>query len=372
MKNRKFPILLQFLLDSEKGFLNTKRIYLIESNDSDQWIEIEKKLAFYCPGSILTRSSPLKAYFSRSPALLSGRWHLINKYMDRLRTGIFNIDCQRNPTDGWTWSELATLCSGQVPDIRSAKKRFSERIALLEKKNLSKCYLFGTGPSLGKANTRDWSDGYRIVCNTIVRNKSLWSHIDPHFIVAADAIYHFGHTAFAKKFREDLRACLNETDSLFIYPELFDWIVQREFCDFSDRLIPVPQNTTTQIQSDLTKTFSLPQLGNVLPHLLLPLGCTLSKNIYLWGFDGRAPNDTMFWSNSLTESYPELLDELKKAHPAFFNHFVPVSDPFKYVNKVHGDILEECLTNAEKEGFRFTMMHHSWTTTLQKRQTNFN
>jgi len=105
----------------------------------------------------------------------------------------------------------------------------------------------------------------------------------------------------------------------------------------------------------------------VLNLLLLPLGCTLSKNVFLWGFDGRAPNDQLFWANSAKHSYPELMDTLRAAHPSFFEHFVPADKPTQYVRKVHGDQLDECLSQSERDGWSFVMMHKSWTPTLQKR-----
>jgi hypothetical protein len=348
--------------------MDKKNVLLVGNKiSSENRKNIETRLAFYCPGTSLSISSPIWAYLSRKPVLFSGRPCLTSPFLDNIRHGIFNIDSQTNPLDGWAWSNLAVLCTPTKPDLIHAKKRFTERVEHIKKEGLSRCYIFGTGPSLGIAGSRDWSDGYRVVCNTIVRNRSLWSHINPHFIVAADTIYHFGHTPFAKAFRQDLALRLGETDTYFLYPDLFDPIVQRELHDFSERLIPIPIGSRAQVHQDLTTTFALPGLGNVLPLLLLPVGCTLSSNIFLWGFDGRAPDDKLFWSNSATESYPELLDELKKAHPAFFDHFVPHEDPFKYVKDVHGDILENCLTDAEKNGFRFTVMHHSWTPTLQKR-----
>lgn len=200
-----------------------------------------------------------------------------------------------------------------------------------------------------------------------MRDRQLWNHIKPHFIVAGDAIYHFGHTEFARTFRKDLKARLRETETFFVYPELFDSIVQRECAEFSDRLIPVPKGSAQKVNIDLTQNFELPGLHNVLGLLFLPLGCTMSRHVYLWGFDGRAPGDKLFWSNSRKHSYPELIPELQKAHPRFFDHFIPKDDSNKYIKLAFGNLLENCLTAAESEGWQFVMMHHSWTPTLAKR-----
>ncbi len=355
----------------QRYFLNSRKIKLVTTHITDeQMVDISRRLSFYCPDSELTLSSPVRAYISRSPVLTFGTPDLLGHFANIFRVGIFDIDYRANPLDGWNWSGLSVLCAGKEPDRVRSHLFFRNQIDRMQKENLQKCYLFGTGPSLGKAIERDWSDGYRIVCNTIVKNQKLWEHINPHFIVAGDAIYHFGHTKHAKQFRKDLELRLLETDTFFIYPDLFDPVVRRELLSCSEKLIPVPINfRKKKVHEDLRKDFFLPGLGNVLPLLLLPVGCTLSKNILFWGFDGRAPDDQLFWSNSPTESYPDLIGTLKEAHPAFFDHFVPRDDPFKYVQSVHGDILDDCLKDAEREGFRFVMMHHSWTPTLKKRES---
>jgi hypothetical protein len=254
-----------------------------------------------------------------------------------------------------------------IKPVNQAHQNLINYTGELQKSNFTKAYILGTGPSLEKAIKQDWSDGYRIVCNTIVKDKELWNHINPHFIVAGDAIYHFGHTLFAKAFRTDLKQRLAETNTFFLFPESFKIIVFHEFPGLENRLIPVPIGLGKKIHVNLTKHFKLPGLGNSLNLLLLPLACTLAKNIYLWGFDGRAPDDTDFWKNSKKHSYPEHFQELKKSHPAFFEHFVPENDPTKYVEVVHGDLLDQNLTEAENEGFNFVMMHDTWTKTLKKR-----
>jgi hypothetical protein len=87
----------------------------------------------------------------------------------------------------------------------------------------------------------------------------------------------------------------------------------------------------------------------------------------LWGFDGRAPSDKLFWSNSPKHNYPELMPLLKQYHPAFFDHFVPANDPFKYQRENLGDILKIYIEDAESKGFYVEMLHKSWNPVLQKR-----
>jgi len=288
------------------------------------------------------------------------------------RSVIFYINPNEDPEEAWNWFRFLRQYYG-LPDLtrrEESYKKLQQRVSEIKQLGFDRAYLLGTGKSLEKAIEADFSDGYRIVCNTIVKDPNLWHHVKPHFIVAADAIYHFGPDDYAKAFRRDLRDRLLESDTFFVYPELFDVLVMREFSEMSDRLIPIPMGEHTEICCNLFARFELPSLGNVLNHMLLPLGCTLSKNIYFWGFDGRAPGDQLFWANSNKHSYGEYMDALVAANPAFINHNVPKSDPGKYARTVHGDHLEDCLSRAEQRGGRFVMMHFSWTQTLNKRFTS--
>lgn len=340
-----------------------------------QMSEIQRRFAFYFPDwevefiPVPTSGKlPWSVLLNDRPVFKFGAGELTAMQTLTYRWRVFDVDYLRNPQDGWQWHEAIGCVTTSEDSIAiEARQRFAARVSELREAGLERCYLFGTGPSLQRAIERDWSDGYRVVCNTIVRDPELWQALDPHFVVAGDAIYHFGHTAFAKAFRRDLVGRLRESNALFVYPAFFHPFVAREMKDVSDRLVPIPFSGRMCIRSDLTREFRLPTLGNVLCMLLLPIGCTLSKRVFFFGFDGRAPADRLFWSNSERHTYPELMPELEAAHPAFFQHHVPKSDPTRYVRSVHGDQLEECLSEAESMGWRFVMMHQSWTPTLQKR-----
>jgi hypothetical protein len=335
--------------------------------------ELRNRIRYYMPACAndIRFFNDLAYSFIISPApiLLFGtsRAALGTGQATRLHKGIFDVDFRTNPTDGWQWIEAGDYVNGYAADLEKARSTLLEFKHRLTQEGYQRCYVFGTGPSLEKAITGNWDDGIRIVCNTIVRDPELWHHISPHIFVAGDAIYHFGCTKFALEFRKDLRKRLDESDVLFFYPSLFDRVIRDEFADLGDRLVPIPTGVHMTVHDDFSLNYSTPALGNVLNKLLLPLACNLSKTVNLWGFDGRAPADKLFWANSLKQSYTELLPFLQEAHPAFFDNFVPKDDPEKYVRSVHGDVLEHCLSSAEKEGWKFEILHHSWTDTLAKR-----
>jgi hypothetical protein len=284
----------------------------------------------------------------------------------------FNIDPYKSHYDGWEYHEVLSLNEPFTENlINNSFGKFNCFYRNLTKKQLSKTCLFATGPSLEKAINKNWDDFYKIVCNTIVKDKILWNHLQPDIIVAGDALYHFGDNLFAAEFRKDLSKRLEETrNTVFIYPSLFHPFVSKHFNKFEDRLIPIPIGNHNNICNILTENFCLPGLGNVLNLLLLPLGATFSKKIYFWGFDGRAPDDKDFWKNSDIHFYSDLVSDIKAKHPKFFDYYIPKGNEKKYVEDVHGDSLDIALTEAEKNGWEFKMLHFSYTAALQKRIIN--
>lgn len=280
----------------------------------------------------------------------------------------YNIDPNLNPLDAWEYHTIISLYRKQNK-INYIK--FKSLLSNIKDNNKNKCYLFATGKSLSNAINHRYDDGNIIVCNTIVKDEVLWKHLKPDIIVAGDALYHFSDSKFAIAFRKDLKKRLSDSNNtFFIFPVIFEQFIYREFSEFKERLIGIPIGKSRNITDNLLERFELPSFGNVLNLLMLPIACTISKNIFFWGFDGRAPLDKDFWENSNSHFYQEHIDELKLDHQAFFNYHIPKGNENKYVNDVHGDILENELSKAEKENFKFVMMHFSHTNAFQKRYNN--
>jgi hypothetical protein len=347
-----------------------RRIFLYAPENDADLPELTSRLQFYFgPEARFTRlrtTSPSWLLY-HGPVLTFCRPELRKSAWMSPRLGVFDINFRTNPTEAWDWFEAEVYLNGS-PDKATSLARYQAWKGKLTGLGFDRAYAFGTGPSLASAMEHDWRNGYRIVCNTIVRDAELWHHIDPHAVVAADALYHFGPTEFARTFRRDLLTRLRESpETVFIYPDIFHSLVAREIDIEPHRLIPIEKGTSQFVHSSIASNFTLPGLGNVLNLMLLPIACDLAKNVDLWGFDGRAPDDKLFWANSSRHSYPELMGTLQASHPAFFDHFVPKHDPENYVRLVHGDVLEYCLSQAEQAGWHFKMLHHSWTPTLEKR-----
>jgi hypothetical protein len=139
----------------------------------------------------------------------------------------------------------------------------------------------------------------------------------------------------------------------------------------SNRCIAIPWaklGDTQRIGKDLLGDYVLPPTGNVFNLLLYPIGFTVTRELGFWGFDGRAPDDKYFWSNSPNQSYrPEAFAEMRERYPAFFAEMIPSSNPLKYVRELHGESLEREFRQAEADGVRHHMMHPSWTETFASR-----
>ncbi|WP_142271133.1 hypothetical protein [Mycobacterium sp. AT1] len=310
--------------------------------------------------------------YIRDAAVVAADSSAVHGFALRHLEWVADLDYDTNLADGWSLMELGVAMSPRRTSrarIAVAGKRFREHIRKLETNEPRPAYIFGTGPSLHLALNRSFADGVTIVCNTIVRDPELWRHLAPAFLGAGDAIYHFGDNPHARAFRADALSRLQESEgrTLFVYPAQFDVIVQSEFRAVESLLVPVPWGEHTNIAVDLNDQFFLPDVENVLANLLLPLGCSLSRDVRMWGFDGRGPSDSGFWANSDRHAYPELMQSIRDAHPAFFANKTPKGNETKYVNQVHGDLLDERMAEAERRGFRFEMLHPSWTPTLQKR-----
>lgn len=354
-------------------------LIILENPDAAEAVDqIHRRLPFFLPGwkvrvsglggraPALSPSQLRIAARRRVPVLYAGQQDMQAAPPELRDNPCYWLNPYLNCREAWEWFELVHQQTRRKPDLAQAQRRFHAFVAQHQLKRLPRAYVFGTGPSLARAADRSWEDGVRIVCNTIVRDRALWHHIRPHFIVAADAGYHFSFAQHARAFRADLLARLRETDTLFLYPAQFDSVVRRELGERASQLVPVLQGESQSLLVDPTRAFAFPQLHNILPRML-SIACCLADEIGLWGFDGRAPKATGFWANSSKQSYPEYMDELRTAFPAFFEALVPERDQTRYMRSAFGDDLERCLSEAEGVGKRLIMLHPTWTDTLRRR-----
>lgn len=276
---------------------------------------------------------------------------------------ILDVDRHRARMEGWAW---AGFLNQRLP-WSSVERRTRAAGAALRAHaracgSFRRCYVFGTGPSIEQAIERDFSDGYRIVCNTIVRNRALLDHIRPHFIVAGDAVFHFGNNRHAYAFRCDLAAALATRPMLFVTRDLFHPLFQRYHPAAAARAVAA-ESAPEGIHFDMLDRPVYHQMGNILNCLMLPLATALADEVCFLGFDGRAPGEPLFWKNSDANAYNELKPSIMAAHPAFFS----TTDYVSYAGE-HGDKAEAIMAAGEALGKKYICLNRSYIPAFQKRQ----
>jgi hypothetical protein len=368
-----------------KGIL--RRVYPLISSRGRATLCLDRSLSEFHKATILRAAKHYQAWIpgrfviteSKNPKLmamlhrsgtifLTGKYRNLRNHFPLYLCSCYAVDPTKDALAAWGWhSALCGIEGTSCESVRTSQRAFKALIERLKARRLNRCYIFGTGPSLAQAKNHNFLGGYRIVCNTIIRDADLMYHLDPDILVAGDALYHFSETEHACAFRRDLKARMRETNLTFCYPDLFAPFIRKEFAEFRDRCIGIPYGKACDLTRDLTKEFTLPKVGNILGQMLLPLACTLAKEVAMLGFDGRKPTDKLFWQNSEGHSYPTLIDKMTKEYPAFYDEYVPKSDPFSYVSAYHGDVLDAIMSKAEEAGWQFVMLSPSTSPALAKR-----
>ena len=229
----------------------------------------------------------------------------------------------------WEFARYASFLYDHLGSSERQRLRDQSKERLLvcsvRQAHLKKAYVFGTGPSLARANEFDYADGVRIVCNSIVRNPELLDHIKPHFIAASDFVFHFGPSKYAAEFRRDLIQAMKSTDAMFLVPEQLAPLMFAHFPEIEARTIAVPLTNrydfrhrhTVNVQ--LLSRFQVRTLDSVLNLLMLPVASTLADEIFVLGCDGRKPVDKAFWAHHGASQYTGLMQTVNETHPAFFD-----------------------------------------------------
>lgn len=319
--------------------------------------ELEKKLAWYSGREIVFVDSRSVDENMSDPVVIAGQ-------EERSENRFYVL--ADNPWRGWELARFANYATGTHYDVEKNLRQFKSWKESLGQRD--KVYVFGTGPSLDTAANRQWDDGYRIACNQLVRDKGLWHSIKPDMIVAADAIHHFGPDKIACEFRKDLMERLKESPNcIFAYPETFEAVVARYTNIPEQQRLPLKVTTNfDNFHKIVSEAFAMPGIGNILGGMLIPLACALSKNIFLFGFDGRAPSDKDFWAHSRTCNYDELYDELKTNNRAFFNLLCPDhAMPEKY-NDLTFNRYNQFFDKAINDGYKLTLLHPTHHKFLQR------
>lgn len=207
-------------------------------------------------------------------------------------------------------------------DKEFSQYKFYNMLDSIRAEEKNKTYVFGTGPSLSEALNAsfDFSDGISIACNSMVKNIELLDKLKPKVVVAADPIFHSGSSSYAGAFRKDLLYALDRYDAFFVVP-FRDYKIYTENLpkEYSDKIIGIPFEREEGVCLDLSRNYFVYPYPNILTLFMIPLACTFGKEVCIMGCDGRKLEDNQyFWSHDKNSQFNSKMDEIKKAHPAFF------------------------------------------------------
>lgn len=222
--------------------------------------------------------------------------------------------------------------------------------------------VFGTGPSLDAAYNFDFSSTVSIVCNSIVQNDRLLDHIDPKFICAGDVVSHFGVSAYAAKFRNQLVRALEQRNLYLVTTAKYGALFLAHHPALRERVFLLEQAVDEPVY-DLTTAFMAPRLASTMNIHMLPLAATFSSQVFFLGCDGKNPTggNEDFWAHSRDAQYHDLVESGHRSHPTFA--LLREMDTYeRYVLS-----LAETIDGGERRGIEYRSLSPSFIAVLNER-----
>ncbi|MFC1983974.1 hypothetical protein ACFLVO_03065 [Chloroflexota bacterium] len=306
-----------------------------------------------------------------------------------------------NVVDPWFYSELESAANRRLY-FQTIESQQKEWFSQLSKKNyqvlldvVAGCkrgYVFGTGPSLDRAMEFDYRGGFRVVCNSIVKNKALLQHIKPQLLTFADPVSHFSPSRYATEFRRMMLETVADFQCFIMVPDYNVPLLLAHYPELENRIIgmPIPAILDMSLHEIigmvlrhptkiplLTKipghkeTWNFPTsrkfyvrvAPSVMPSFMLPVVSSVCEDIYVIGADGRKP-DEKYLAHSSSSQFGDLMQTAFDTHPSFFRDAL-YADQYRAYYKY----FEELLHYGESLGKRYYALTPSYIPALAKRQT---
>jgi len=227
----------------------------------------------------------------------------------------------------------------------------------LQKTNYKKVNIFGSGPSLSQYKKFDFQNSLSIICNSIVKNTELLKDIRPQIIVATDSVFHSGYSKYASEFRYHLCKALDLIEEMVFLVPMRDLNIYHANLPhiYKSRILGIESSNLVQYNVDLLESPVLRSTSNVLTFFLLPIAATLSKEIYLLGFDGNGTDKkNIFWNYDKESQFIKSIDYTKLAHPAFY------TVDYDLYHNIHASEIKALLDKVEKKGIKVKNLVRSY------------
>lgn len=258
--------------------------------------------------------------------------------------------------------------------IQTVSKTDRKKLFLLSKRNYrelqnrisgsNRGYVFGTGPSLDCAYDFDYSNSFCIVCNSVVKNKYLLSHIKPQLLVFADPVFHFSPCFYAAEFRRMMVEVVDQFNCYIMLPDYCVPLLLAHYPQLKTKVIGMPKRGKEYNFPTLTD-FYVRGSKNILTSFMLPVASSMVDEIYIIGADGRKQGEKYFWQHSASSQFSDLMQTAFKTHPSFFRD--RIYD--EYYNE-HCKFLEGLVLYGERLGKKYYSLTHSFIPALAQRQVS--
>lgn len=234
-------------------------------------------------------------------------------------------------------------------------------------KGCSRATVFGTGPSLDQALEFDFSGGFNIVCNSIVKNRTLLDHIKPQLLVFADPVFHFSPCKYSVEFRSQVLNAIHDYNCFCLVPEGRVTLMLAHYPELKNRIIGMPTRIGIPTRKrdfnfPTPDNFYVKASDNILTLFMLPIASTVAEKIQIIGSDGRQKNENYFWKHSSSAQFDELMQTVFDTHPSFFRDRV-----YTDYYEVHCKILNNLIEYGESSGKKYISLTQSYIPALEKR-----
>jgi len=259
----------------------------------------------------------------------------------------------------WTHAELSAL-------VEDSYAKFQRHVERWQGKVIS---AFGNGPSLGHVvkERTDLGRTVRAICNSTIGDQEALEYLKPELLFCGDPVQHCGVSRYAGQFRKDLARTLKDPSRVLFtqlgYVPYFKLVTS---ADCHDRIIGIGNDRRAAFNLDINAEFLTAATANIFTMLVLPVACTLSEKVEIFGCDGMTFRDaTKPWSHSNEDDYMGRMSVTHRVHQGFW-HRNYEEEYWSYCRD-----LSELLMVAEKYGRRITVRTPSFVPALAKRYEPF-
>ena len=227
----------------------------------------------------------------------------------------------------------------------------------------NKAFLFCSGPEVQRYPRYDFSDGIKVICNSVINDDELMAAIEPDIQIFGDPIFHFGCSTYAEEFRKKLSSTQQKFGFVNIIPIKYFNLFAHWAPNLIAQTIAVPFDLNIDINLDLSETFKIHTTDNILTLMMLPVASTFAKEVYLLGCDGRPlEQNNYFWKHNDKTQFGSQMDNIQQVHPTFFT-----VDYDEYYLR-HCQNVEAYFAVGEEQGKRFVALTPSYIPAIRSRE----